>query len=148
MSRPTNRQLALWPMYQQQQDQILLLQLESYTSICQDQVTITGLTWSVLWDTSKELWSMVWIFLVMKRHQNCLATVMQIGQGMLTLDREDQAMCFRLEVTQSVGQAGNKQQLRSSIRCFELSYTESCMATPFSGRSRKTDGCTDYHLRR
>ena len=28
----------------------------------------------------------------MKRNQNCLATVVQIGQGMLTLDREDQAV--------------------------------------------------------
>ena len=52
----------------------------------------------------------------MNRNQNCLATVMQIGQEMLTLEDQHQAMCFRLEVAQSVGQAGNKQQLQSHPR--------------------------------
>ena len=50
------------------------------------------------------------------RKRNCLATVMQIGQEMLTLEDQHRAMCFRLEVAQSVGQAGNKQQLQSPLR--------------------------------
>ena len=51
----------------------------------------------------------------MKRNQNYLATVTQIGQEMLTLEDQRQAMYFRLEVAQSVGQARNKQQLPSPL---------------------------------
>ena len=36
--------------------------------------------------------------------------------GELTLEDQHQAMCFRLEVAQLVGQAGNKQQLQSPLR--------------------------------
>ena len=36
-------QQAVGPMCQQQQDQLLLLQLESYPTICQDKVKISGL---------------------------------------------------------------------------------------------------------
>jgi len=56
----------------------------------------------------------------MKRNQNCLATVMQIGQEMLTLEDQHEAMCLKLEVAQSVGQAGNKQQLPSPLQKLNL----------------------------
>ena len=42
--------------------------------------------------------------------------VMQIGQEMLTLEDQHQAMCFRLEVAQSAGQVGIKEQLQSPLR--------------------------------
>ena len=54
-------------------------------------------------------------FLLMKRKQNCFASVMQIGQETLTLEDQHQAMCFRLEVAQSVGHARSKQQLPSPL---------------------------------
>lgn len=64
--------------------------------------------WSVFWD-------MVWIF----------------GQEMFTLEDQNQAMCFRLEETQSVSQAGNKQHLQSpllKLHCFKLSYARNYLA--------------------
>ena len=51
--------------------------------------------------------------MLMKRTQNYVTTVMQIGQEMLTLEDQHQAMCFRSEVAQSVGQAKSRQQLPS-----------------------------------
>ena len=56
---------------------------------------------------------MVFNFLLKKRNQNYLATLMQIGQEMLTLADQHQAMCFRLEVELSAGEAGNNRQLPS-----------------------------------
>jgi len=47
---------------------------------------------------------------------------------MFTLEDQNQAMCFRLEETQSVSQAGNKQHLQSpllKLHCFKLSYARS-----------------------
>ena len=49
----------------------------------------------------------------MQRNHNYLATVMQIGQVTLKLVDQHQALYFKLEVIQTVGQAGNNRQLPS-----------------------------------
>ena len=98
----------------------------------------------MFWNTSKELWCMVWNFLLMKRNHNCLASVMQIGQETLTLEDQHQAMFFRLEVAQSVGHARSKQHLPSPL----LKLNMLLWVQRFNGRSWKTNGCPACYLRR
>ncbi len=141
MFRPTNRQSDAWLTYQRRQDQLLLLQLESYPSI-----------WMGVKRLLRYLKGTMKYGLKFSAHEekpDYLATVTQSGEEMLTIV-DQQAVCFRLEAVLSAGQAGNNRQLPSPPLklncCFKFSYKEGCMATPFNERSWKTDGCLNYHL--